>query len=95
MTYLVERNEAEDRAALLNMVRDPGADVRLAWAELMGRHKWSEAEPLLVSLLSDDRDFSLDRYHGPSRGWPRYLSRGRGPSAGRIWDADRSLDPCP
>lgn len=72
MTYLVEKNDAEDRAALLKMAEDPGADVRLAWAELMGCHKWSEAEPLLVSLLSDDRDFSLDRYHGPSRGWPRY-----------------------
>lgn len=72
MTYMVEKNDAEDRVALLKMAEDPGADVRLAWAELMGRHKWSEAEPLLVSLLSDDRDFSLDRYHGPSRGWPRY-----------------------
>lgn len=72
MAHLVELGDPQDRAALLAMAKDSSADVRLEWARLMRRHRWPEAEPLLAELLEDERDFSLDRYHGTGTSWPRH-----------------------
>jgi hypothetical protein len=65
---LVEARGSQDRDRLLAAANDRSADVRLAWARLMGEHKWPEAIDALVKLLEDQRDFSSD---------PGYL---RGPS---------------
>jgi HEAT repeat protein len=65
---LIEARDPQDRDRLLAVANDRSADVRLAWARLMRKHKWPEAIDALVKLLGDQRDFSSH---------PGYL---RGPS---------------
>jgi hypothetical protein len=88
MQHLVPLAADADRAALLGLASDHSADIRLAWAELMRRHRWPDAESRLAGLSLDDRDFSLDGHYGMGASWPRY-SAAR--SAARALEAYDSL----
>ncbi|MDB5580849.1 MAG: hypothetical protein JWR80_6025 [Bradyrhizobium sp.] len=72
MEHLISAATVADRPGLIEMARDPGADVRRRWADLMHREKWPEAEAALAILVGDDRDFSIDRHHGLQAGWARH-----------------------
>lgn len=49
---------------------DASADVRLAFAEMMGDHRWSESITALVTLIADDRNFATSM--GMRNSWPRF-----------------------
>jgi HEAT repeat protein len=72
LTALVAIAEVGDRQALTTISEDPSADVRLAWADMMKSEKWPEAVESLVGLLSDRRDFSIDRAYGLGQGWAQH-----------------------
>lgn len=71
LNYLVRGASPAERIDLIAMSEDPGAYVRLDWAELMTGECWPEAESALVRLLSDDRDFA-DGTLFNGNGWARH-----------------------
>ncbi|MEH2469208.1 hypothetical protein V1281_001538 [Nitrobacteraceae bacterium AZCC 2161] len=60
LEHLVATVSVESRPSLTEVAKDRSSDVRLAWAELMNEHSWSEAVDSLVGLLSDTRNFASD-----------------------------------
>jgi HEAT repeat protein len=52
---------------LLAMAKDKSAAVRLEVARTIGNLEWTDARGILVTLLSDSRDYSQDSLTG---GWP-------------------------
>jgi hypothetical protein len=73
LVALVEKADFSDRAVLVAAADDRSADVRLAWAELMRKHRWPEAVDSLVQLLGDRRDFNNDRGFGAGSSWSYFL----------------------
>lgn len=49
---------------------DASADVRLAFADMMGDHRWPESITNLVTLIADNRNFATSMGMGNS--WPRF-----------------------
>lgn len=84
METLIDLDLDGDRALILTMARDRGADVRLRWAELMGALKWPEAVEPLVALLADRRNFSGHSGHFAGPHWAHYaVARCAASSLGR------------
>ena len=55
---LASNATTEERVSLSAAAADHSADVRLAFAELMEKHRWPEAVDALVKLLGDRRNFA-------------------------------------
>jgi len=72
MNSLIERGFQEDRALVLRMARDRGADVRLGWADAMRTQQWPEAVDPLVELLADKRNFSARPGYFAGPMWANY-----------------------
>ena len=60
------------RSQLIAMAYDRSADIRLAWSQLIQQHKWPEAIPELVRLLSDQRDFSSNHAFLKGSSWSEF-----------------------
>ncbi|NJD34915.1 MAG: hypothetical protein FIA96_08800 [Betaproteobacteria bacterium] len=72
MNSLIELGFQEDRALILRMARDRGADVRLGWADAMRKQQWPEAVDPLVELLSDERNFGAQPGYFAGPMWAHY-----------------------
>ncbi len=73
LTRLVETSQdTTERSELLSAADDRSADMRLAWAELMKKHRWPEAINSLIRLLGDQRNFSNDPGYVSGPSWPQY-----------------------
>lgn len=63
--------DASERERLVTKASgDASADVRLAFADMMGDHRWPESITALVTLIADDRNFATSMGMGNS--WPRF-----------------------
>jgi hypothetical protein len=81
METLIDLNLDGDRALILTMARDRGADVRLRWAELMDALQWPEAVGPLVALLADRRNFTGHSGHFVGPNWEHYAVARRAANA--------------
>ncbi len=62
---------------------DASADVRLAFADMMGDHRWPESISALITLIADDRNFANSMGMGNS--WPRFaVARAAAAALGRF-----------
>lgn len=65
----------DERVSLIAAAADHSADVRLAFAELMEKHRWPEAVDALVKLLGDRRNFAS--HGGVGTSWSKFsVARG-------------------
>ncbi len=72
---LASNATTEERVSLSAAAADHSADVRLAFAELMEKHRWPEAVDALVKLLGDRRNFASQLGVGTS--WSKFsVARG-------------------
>lgn len=72
LSILVERVEPANRLMLFSAAKDRSADVRLAWADLMGEKQWPDAVPALLMLLGDTRDFASHQGSHSQPSWSEY-----------------------
>jgi HEAT repeat protein len=69
---LVNLAGVEERSNLAISAKDPSADVRQHWAELMQEKQWPEAVPSLTALLADTRDFDNNPGYLAGPSWSRF-----------------------
>ncbi|MGY3622467.1 hypothetical protein ACVJGD_008663 [Bradyrhizobium sp. USDA 10063] len=60
---LAPRAEGPRRQRLLDEVSDRSAPVRAALAEIVGRHRWTDGLPTLLTLLGDTRNYARHPEH--------------------------------